>query len=105
MEDSRREELHSRENKRTTNQRMEVMAAIEGLAHTPQGAEVTVHSDSEYLVKTMTKGWKRRANLDLWQRLDSLVAARRVRWEWLAGHVGHPEQERAHRLATGMTGA
>jgi cyclic pyranopterin phosphate synthase len=88
----------------TTNNRMEVMAAIKGLETTPEDSNVTLYSDSQYLVNTMTRGWKRRANVDLWNRLDTLVAQRNVAWEWVRGHMGHPENERADQLATGMAG-
>ena len=88
----------------TTNNRMEVTAAIKGLEATPKGSMVTLYSDSQYLVNTMTKGWKRRANVDLWTRLDTLVAQRSVVWEWVRGHAGHPENERADKLATGAVG-
>ena len=64
-----RRELKGRD-ERTTNNRMEILAAIKGLEDTPPGAEVTVHSDSQYLVYTMTRNWKRKANLDLWDALD-----------------------------------
>lgn len=83
----------------TTNNRMEVMAAIEGLASIPEGSQVTVHSDSQYLVNTMTKHWKRNTNGGLWARLDGLVAERQVRWEWVRGHDGHPLNEEVDRLA------
>ena len=56
----------------TTNNRMELTAAIEGLAKIPGDSEVTVHSDSLYLVNTMTKNWKRNVNHDLWEKLDKL---------------------------------
>jgi len=85
----------------STNNRMELTAAIKGLEATPSGAEVTVWSDSQYLVKTMTEGWRRRANVDLWGRLDQLAASHRVRWEWVRGHDGHPWNEEADRLAGG----
>lgn len=88
----------------TTNQRMEVQAAIEGLEHTPPGAGVTVYSDSQYLVYTMSRGWKRRANLDLWSRLDRVAAQRSMSWEWVKGHAGHPLQEEADRLAQKAAG-
>jgi cyclic pyranopterin phosphate synthase len=88
----------------TTNNRMEVLAAIKGLETVPERSEVTLHSDSLYLVNTMTKGWKRKANVDLWSRLDALVGRRNVSWEWVRGHAGHPENERADKLATGMAG-
>ena len=76
-EDGGSRELSGRESK-TTNNRMEVMAAIKGLEGTPDGSSVTLHSDSRYLVNTMTKEWKRNVNVDLWDRLDALVASRNV---------------------------
>ena len=94
-----RRELHGRD-PHTTNNRMELLAAIKGLEAVPPGSEVTVYSDSQYLVHTMTRGWRRQANLDLWQRLDALAAQRRVRWVWVRGHTGHPENEAANALAT-----
>ena len=88
----------------TTNNRMEVTAAIKGLEATPEGSDVTIHSDSQYLVNTMTRNWKRNANQDLWAAMDALVRLRRVRWEWVRGHAGHPQNERADALASGMAG-
>lgn len=84
----------------TTNNRMEMTAVIEGLKRTAEGSDVTIRSDSQYLISTMTRGWKRSANLDLWHVLDDLTAKRKVHWVWVKGHDGHPENERAHRLAT-----
>ncbi len=84
---------------RTTNQRMEIMAAIKGLEGIPAGSQARVVSDSQYVVKTMSAGWQRKANLDLWARLDDLVKERRVRWEWVRGHNGHPMNELADHLA------
>ena len=84
---------------RTTNNKMEVLAAIEGIKVTPPGADVCVHSDSSYLVNTMTKGWKRNKNRDLWARLDTEVARRNVTWKWVKGHAGHPLNEMADRIA------
>jgi len=86
----------------TTNNRMEVLAAIKGLEAAPERSAITLFSDSQYLVNTMTKGWKRKANVDLWDRLDVLVGQRNVTWEWVRGHAGHPENERADKLATDM---
>jgi ribonuclease HI len=83
----------------TTNNRMEITAALEALRITPPGTPVVIHSDSQYLIKTMTLGWKRRENLDLWRLLDAEVATRRVRWEWVRGHRGDPGNERADELA------
>jgi len=87
----------------TTSNRMELTAAINGLAHIPEGSAVSIHSDSEYLVNTMTRNWKRRANLDLWHRLDELTATRKVKWIWVEGHDGNPGNERANRLAMEMS--
>ena len=84
---------------KTTNNRMELMAAIRGLEEVPQGSLVTVFSDSQYLVYTMTRGWKRQANRDLWARLDELIAEWKVGWQWVRGHAGHPENEEANTLA------
>jgi ribonuclease HI len=78
---------------------MEITAALEALRETPAGADVAIHSDSQYLVKTMTLGWKRRENLDLWRLLDAEIAKRRVRWHWVRGHNGDPGNERADELA------
>lgn len=83
----------------TTNNRMELMGAIRGLEATPPGSDVALFNDSGYLVNTMTKGWKRRVNHDLWDRLDTLAAERRVRWTWVQGHAGNPRNEEADRLA------
>ena len=83
----------------TTNNRMEMLAVIEGLTSLPAGSQITVHSDSQYVINSMTKNWKRNANQDLWARLDSAVAERNVDWEWVRGHNGHPMNEAADRLA------
>ena len=89
----------------TTNNRMEITAAIRGIEATPLGAAVVVHSDSEYLVKTMTKGWKRNANKDLWEDLERAVALRNVDFNWVRGHAGHPQNEQADRLAVAAMNA
>ncbi len=83
----------------TTNNRMEITAAIKGLEAVPEGQEVSLFSDSEYVVNTMTRGWRRRANLDLWQRLDALAARRQVRWQWVQGHAGNSLNEEADAWA------
>jgi ribonuclease HI len=83
----------------TTNNRMEITAAIQALRAFPHSTELTLHSDSQYLVKTMTLGWKRRENLDLWRELDKEVAHRKVHWEWVRGHAGDPLNDRADELA------
>ncbi len=89
---------------RTTNQRMEVLAAIKGLEATPKGSEATVRSDSEYVVNTMTKNWKRRVNNDLWDRLDRAVASRKVKFQWVRGHDGDPGNEEADAWASWEAG-
>lgn len=84
----------------TTNQRMELRAAILGLSLCTKGSEIHIISDSQYLVSTMTKGWKKKANLDLWIQLDKLVASHKsVTWSWIAGHSDNPGNERANQLA------
>jgi ribonuclease HI len=83
----------------TTNNRMEITAAIEALRHLKPGAHVTLRSDSQYLVNTMNLGWRRGKNQDLWKQLDAEVAKRDVRFEWVQGHAGDPLNETADRLA------
>lgn len=96
--------LHGRE-ENTTSNRMELTAAIKALETTPEGSLVVVRSDSQYLVKDMlsrqpgAKPRKRNANQVLWRRLDDLVKRRQVRWEWLRGHAGHPENEEVNAWA------
>ena len=85
----------------TTNNRMELLAIIEGLSAIKwAGAEVVVVSDSKYVVETVNKGWKRKKNQDLWQRFDEVSAGFRLRFEWVKGHNGHPLNERCDALAT-----
>ncbi len=83
----------------TTNNRMELTAAIQALRRLPQDASVVLRSDSLYLVNTMTRGWKRNANRDLWRELDAEAEARRVDFEWVRGHAGDMLNERADALA------
>lgn len=84
----------------TTNNRMELLAVIMGLeAIRWQGAEVEVWSDSQYVVNTLTQGWKRKKNHDLWTRYDAVASRFRITFHWLKGHAGHPENERCDELA------
>ena len=98
----------------TTNNRMELLAVIEALAALKRPCQVTLYLDSEYVRKGITEwivGWKARGwrtaarqpvkNVDLWQRLDALVAGagHAIDWRWVKGHSGDPGNERADRLA------
>ena len=83
----------------TTNNRMEIMAAIEALRALDPGVPVILRSDSQYLVRTMNDGWRRTKNLDLWQQLDREVARHDVRFEWVRGHAGDALNEEADALA------
>ena len=84
----------------TTNNRMELLAVIKGLeAIRWPGATVEVWSDSQYVVNTITQGWKRKKNHDLWARFDAVSAGFKLNYHWLKGHAGHPENERCDALA------
>ena len=96
----------------TTNNRMELMAAIAALEVLDRPSALTVVTDSAYVKNGVTAwihGWKRNGwrtadkkpvkNAELWQRLDEAAARHRVTWEWVKGHNGHPENERADELA------
>jgi ribonuclease HI len=97
----------------TTNNRMELMAAIKALEALSEAVEAHVHTDSQYLqlgISSWLAQWKRRGwktadkkpvkNVDLWQALDAAAARHEaVEWHWVRGHAGHPENERADELA------
>ncbi len=85
----------------TTNNRMEIMAVVEGLRNISDKSEVAVFSDSTYVINTMTKNWKRNKNKDLWNLLDQEVTSRAVSWHWVKGHSGDLLNEEADRLAYG----
>ncbi len=98
--------------KHTTNNRMELMAAIMGLESLSEGCEVALTTDSQYVkngINDWIKNWKKRGwktankkpvkNVDLWQRLDTAVARHQVEWHWVRGHTGHRENEMADCLA------
>jgi ribonuclease HI len=97
----------------TTNNRMELMAAIRGLEALKRPCRVTLMTDSRYVMDGLTKwlpGWQRNGwrtaakqpvkNADLWQELVAAAKPHRITWEWVKGHAGHPENERADRLAS-----
>jgi ribonuclease HI len=83
----------------TTNNRMELTGAIEGLRMIPTGTRVILRSDSQYVVKTMNLKWKRKQNVDLWEKLDAEITQRQVKFEWVEGHAGDPLNEEADRHA------
>lgn len=97
----------------TTNNRMELMAAIRGLESLKRPCRVVLTTDSQYVRKGITEwmanwkrnGWKTASkkpvkNAELWQRLDEARERHDVQWDWVKGHSGHPENERADELAT-----
>lgn len=112
-------ELHERElsagYKKTTNNRMELMAAIAGLEALNRPCEVDLYSDSSYLINAFNEHWIdgwlksnfRRGkknevkNIDLWERLLKAAEPHLIHWHWVKGHAGHPQNERCDRLATG----
>jgi ribonuclease HI len=96
----------------TTNNRMEMLAAISALEALKRPSDVRLHTDSQYLRDGITKyihawrakGWKTAdkkpvKNIDLWQRLEAAIRPHRVEWHWVRGHAGHAENERADALA------
>ena len=97
----------------TTNNRMEMTAVIQGLAALKEPCEVTLTTDSQYVVNSITKGWvygwKKRGwvksdktpalNVDLWEQMLPLLEKHKVTFVWVRGHAGHPENERCDRLA------
>jgi ribonuclease HI len=99
--------------RKTTNNRMEIMAAIVGLEALKEKCNVTLHSDSEYLVKAMSRGWaskwrangwkrnkrEKALNPDLWERLLQLCEHHEVQFNWVRGHAGTPENTRCDELA------
>lgn len=102
---------HGGENN-TTNNRMELMATIEGLKALTEHCSVELTTDSQYVKKGVTEwlpGWKRNGwktaakkpvkNQDLWEKLDAAIAGHEISWHWVKGHAGHPENEEADRLA------
>ena len=99
--------------KETTNNRMELTAVIEALKALHRDCEIVIHTDSRYVMDGVTNwmpNWKKNnwrtsnkksavKNVDLWQELDMLLAKHQVRWIWVKGHNGHPENERVDKLA------
>jgi ribonuclease HI len=101
----------------TTNNRMEITAAVMAFRALKEPCRVDIYTDSEYLKKGITEwihtwkklGWRRGsagktrplANADLWKELDDVISRHQVSWHWVRGHAGHPENERVDQLASG----
>ncbi len=88
---------------KTTSNRMEITAALEGVLKTKLGAEVVVYTDSQYLFGCMARGWQRRANRDLWQQMDGAVSQRKVKWEWIDQNARNTFHKEAHDRATSLS--
>lgn len=102
----------------TTNNRMELMAVIQALGALKRPCHITLHTDSQYVLKGITewiegwkaKGWKTASkapvkNVDLWQQLDAAQALHQIDWVWVKGHAGHAGNERADQLANRGVGS
>lgn len=83
----------------TTSNRMEIMVAIVGLRAIQEPSVITLYSDSQYVIKTLTQGWKRMKNVDLWARLDAAARSHCIAWQRIRGHNGNPGNVRADTLA------
>lgn len=104
---------------RTTNNRMELTAVITGLAALKEPCEVTLYSDSRYIIDAIQKGWAKKwqanhwmrnakepaLNSDLWEQLLGLLERHQVTFVWVKGHAGHPENERCDQLAVAQSQA
>ena len=84
---------------KATNQQAEIAAAILGLENLKEPCRVKLLSDSRYVVETMSSGWKRKANIDLWARLDKAAAKHTIEWQWIRGHAGHEVQDIVDKAA------
>jgi ribonuclease HI len=87
-----------------TNQQAEIAAATIGLTELKEPCEVTLYSDSRYVIETMGGTWKRKTNHDWWQKLEAAAKPHQIKWQWIKGHDGHEVQEvadeTARRIAT-----
>lgn len=88
-----------------TNQQAEIAAAAVGLESLKQPCEVSIFTDSRYVVETMNGRFRRKTNLPWWQRLDRAASSHKVRWEWTRGHAGHVLQEAADNAARRIAAA
>ena len=99
---------------KTTNNRMEILAALTGIESLKEPCKITLFSDSKYVIDTMDKGWihgwkkknwtrgprKPLKNVDLWKRMDTAVQGHDITWKWVKGHAGNPNNELCDALAT-----
>jgi ribonuclease HI len=96
----------------TTNNKMEMTAAIKALEAVPHSVPIIIHSDSQYVIKGATlwlRGWKAKGwrkadgkpvlNQDLWMQMDQLISGRKIKWQWVKSHAGHEQNERVDGLA------
>jgi ribonuclease HI len=106
------EQIIAGRDRSTTNNKMEMTAAIKALEAVPQGLPIVIHSDSQYVIKGATewlRGWKARGwrkadgkpvlNQDLSMQMDAVMAGRKITWKWVKGHAGHEQNERVDGLA------
>lgn len=111
------EKLFSTGYRLTTNNRMELMASIVALEALTKPCKIVISTDSQYVRQGITSWihhWKKRGwkttdkklvkNIDLWQRLDFSLRTHEIKWEWVKGHTGHPENERCDKLARSAAG-
>lgn len=82
-----------------TNQQAEIAAATLGLLNLKEPCDVTLMSDSRYVIETMSSGWKRKTNHQWWEKLDAASSRHKITWQWVKGHSGHAVQEVADELA------
>ncbi len=106
-----REEVLSGHSPDTTNNRMELSAALQALESLNEASQVSLFTDSEYLKRGVdewmdnwrARGWKRKkgvlANVDLWKALDQAIQRHEISWQWIKGHAGHRDNQRVDRLA------
>ena len=87
--------------RKSTSNRMEIAAALEGILATSKGSELSIHTDSQYLYGCMVKNWKRRVNNDLWEKLDKASGERKIHWNWIERN-DNPFHKEAHSMATGL---
>lgn len=99
LTDGTREKYISGGEENTTNNRMELLAAVKGLEALHYPCEVDLYSDSQYLISTMTKGWKRNKNVDLWAMLDYYASIHSINFIWVKGHASNEHNNKCDQIA------